>query len=142
MIILGLLLAAVGAVFGLDLLWKNKFRVPEPVVFGQSLGISSGRWLFILGVIVGAAITLGVAMLLGGLGRKRAKAVAAHQNTKDRQVAETERDTLQVDNDRLRRQLDEQIAREPHPTAGSRDRAGATRADSGVDDPDIGRPNL
>jgi hypothetical protein len=139
MIVLGFLLAAAGAVFGLDLLWKNKFRVPDPVVFGQSLGLSSGRWLFVIGVIAGAAITLGVAMVLAGLGRRGAKAVAAHKNKKDQRHTDSERDALQVDNDRLRRMLDELKSGEPHPAGGTRYRAGATSVEGVDDDPIVGR---
>ena len=137
MIILGFLLAAAGAVFGLDLLWKNKFRVPDPVAFGQSLGVTSGRWLFVIGVLVGAAIVLGVALVMAGLGRKATKAVAAHKDKKHDREAGNERDALQADNDNLRRQLDQQqVAETPSTvTSGRHYRAGATSTDVTGDDP-------
>jgi hypothetical protein len=115
MIVIGFLLAAAAAVFGLDLLWKNRFKVTDPTVFSNSLGISSVRWLFLVGVIVGAAIVFGVALLLAGLGRKRTKSVAARKTKRESLHAEKQRDTLQADNDHLRRQVDQQRVTIAHP---------------------------
>lgn len=39
MIIIGLVLLIVAAVFGLDLIWKNHYTIRSPDLFGQTLGI-------------------------------------------------------------------------------------------------------
>ena len=109
MIFLGFILVAAGAVFGLDLLWKNSYRLHTIDVFGQSLGVSSTRWLFLVGVIVGAAIVLGVILLIAGLGRKGAKAVSTHKGHRQNRQ---ERQDLEARNEDLRNRLQVLEARE------------------------------
>ena len=74
MIIIGLVLLIVAAVFGLDLIWKNHYTVRSPALFGQTLGIHNAAEFFIIGAIAGAILLLGIAMMLAGLRRKGAKA--------------------------------------------------------------------
>ena len=54
MIITGLVLLIVAAVFGLDLIWKNHYTIRSPAPFGQTLGIHNAAELFIIGAIAGA----------------------------------------------------------------------------------------
>ncbi len=102
MILIGLVLVVAGAVFGLDLLWKNHFRVPDPLIFGQSLGISGSRWLFVLGLLTGAAVALGVVLVLSGTRRRASKARSGHQQRKTLEATRSERDALRAENEGLR----------------------------------------
>jgi len=70
MIIIGLLLLIVAAIVGLDIVWKNTLQVPDVVLFGQTLGIHSARVFFLGGIIVGAVLMLGIALILGGYAAK------------------------------------------------------------------------
>ena len=63
MIIIGLVLLIVAAVFGLDLIWKNHYTIRSPALFGQTLGIHNAAELFIIGAIAGAILLLGIAMM-------------------------------------------------------------------------------
>lgn len=74
MVITGLVLLIVAAVFGLDLIWKNQYTIRSPALFGQTLGIHTAAELFIIGAIAGAILLLGVAMMLAGLRRKGTQA--------------------------------------------------------------------
>lgn len=91
MIIIGLVLLIVAAVFGLDLIWKNHYTVRSPALFGQTLGIHNAAEFFIIGAIAGAILLLGIAMMLAGLRRKEAR------------NAGRDRDKAQEENDKLRR---------------------------------------
>jgi hypothetical protein len=44
-IIIGLVLLVVAAVFGLDLSWKNHYTIRSPALFGQTLGIHNAAEL-------------------------------------------------------------------------------------------------
>ncbi len=85
MIILGLLLLIVAAIVGLDILWKNTFQVPDVVLFGQTLGIHSARVFFLAGIIIGAVLMLGIALILGGIRRKGSKALQRRRERKQNQ---------------------------------------------------------
>lgn len=106
MIIVGLVLLVVGAGFGLDLVWKNSYAVKSPRVFGQTLGIHHASTLFIVGAIAGAAVLLGIAMLMAGMRRKGTKAKQHRQDHREAKVAGRERDKAQQENETLRQRLD------------------------------------
>ena len=120
MILIGLLLVAAAVVFGLDLLWKNSFRVPSPVVFGQKVGVSSARWLFLLGVVTGAAAMLGVALFIVGLRRNAARAAESHREHRAVRSTRQERDELQAENEELRQRLDDRSVSERQPVREER----------------------
>jgi hypothetical protein len=111
MIITGLVLLVVAAVFGLDLIWKNHYPIRSPALFGQTLGIGNAAELFAIGAIAGAILLLGISMMLAGLRRKATK---ARQHRAERKEAERkearnagrDRDKAQEENDELRRRLD------------------------------------
>jgi cell division protein FtsB len=140
MIILGLLLLVVAAIFGLDLIWKNHFTIRSPALFGQTLGIHNAAGFFILGAITGAVLLLGIAMVLAGMRRKGTKAKQHRAQRKeasnarhDRDQAQAERDQVQAERDRVREENEKLHRRVDHddiPTdsAGTRS-SGATAAD-------------
>jgi hypothetical protein len=132
MILMGLLLVVAAAVFGLDLLWKNSFRVQSPVVFGQSLGMSSGRWLFLIGAVAGAVFVLGLALLLGGLRRKAAKVAASRRLHRADRSTGQERDELQAENEQLRRRLDDRSVSEQLPVSDERQTLTGGRAGASI----------
>jgi hypothetical protein len=51
MIIIGLVLLIVAAVFGPDLIWKNHYTIRSPDLFGQTLGIHNAAEFFIIAAI-------------------------------------------------------------------------------------------
>jgi hypothetical protein len=102
-IIIGLVLLIVAAVFGLDLIWKNHYTVRSPALFGQTLGIHNAAEFFIIGAIAGAILLLGIAMMLAGLRRKGAKARRHRADRKEARNAGRDRDKAQEENDKLRR---------------------------------------
>jgi uncharacterized membrane protein len=104
-IIIGLVLLIVAAVFGLDLIWKNHYPIRIPSLFGQTLGIHNAAELFIIGAISGAVLLLGIAMMLGGLRRKGTKAKQHRAERKEARNAGRDRDKAQEENDKLRRRL-------------------------------------
>jgi hypothetical protein len=106
-IITGLVLLIVAAVFGLDLIWKNQYTIRSPALLGQTLGIHNAAEFFIIGAIAGAILLLGVAMILTGLRRKGTKARQHRAERKEARNAGRDRDKAQEENDKLRRRLDE-----------------------------------
>lgn len=106
MIIIGLVLLIVAAVFGLDLIWKNHYAIRSPALFGQTLGIHNAAEFFIIGAIAGAILLLGIAMMLAGLRRKGAKARRHRADRKEARNADRDRDKAQEENDERRRRLD------------------------------------
>jgi hypothetical protein len=107
MIIIGLVLLIAAAGFGLDLVWKNQYSVRSPELFGQTLGIHNAAVFFVLGAITGAALLVGLALLLAGLRRKGSKARQRRQDRKEARNASLERDRAQEENEKLRRQLEQ-----------------------------------
>ena len=105
MIIIGLVLLIVAAVFGLDLIWKNHDTIRSPALFGQTLGIHNAAEFFIIGAIAGAILLLGIAMMLAGLRRKGTKARQHRAERKEARNAGRDCDKAQ-ENDELRRRLD------------------------------------
>ena len=108
MIIIGLVLLIVAAVFGLDLMWKNTFDIQNPVVFGQTLGIHSASVFFLVGAITGAVVIVGIVLVLLGLRRKGRLAVRHHRERKDASQTQAARTALESDNAALRHELDAQ----------------------------------
>jgi hypothetical protein len=107
MIIIGLVLLIAAAGFGLDLVWKNQYSVRSPELFGQTLGIHNAAVFFVIGAITGAALLLGLALLLAGLRRKGSKARQRRQDRREARNASLERDRAQEENEKLRRQLEQ-----------------------------------
>ena len=107
MIIIGLVLLIVAAVFGLDLIWKNHYTIRSPALFGQTLGIHNAAEFLIIGAIAGVVLILGIAMILTGLRRKGIKARQHRAERKEARNAGRDRDKAQEGNDKLRRRLDE-----------------------------------
>jgi len=136
-ILIGLVLLIVAAVFGLDLLWKNTFPVNDTLVFGQSLGIHTARGFFLVGVITGAVLLLGISLILSGIHRKGRKVIQRRKDKKETGKTHEDRDQLAADNADLRRQLDDKHSSpapaqgEQHATAAGEEssRAGATKTD-------------
>jgi hypothetical protein len=110
MIIIGLVLLIAAAGFGLDLVWKNQYSVRSPELFGQTLGIHNAAVFFVIGVITGAVLLVGLALLLAGLRRKGSKARQRRQDRREARNASLERDRAQEENEKLRRQLEQDDA--------------------------------
>jgi uncharacterized protein HemY len=94
-IIIGLVLLIVAAVFGLDLIWKNHYTIRSPASFGQTLGIHNAAEFFIIGAIAAAILLLGIAMMLAGLRRKGAEAKRHRAERKEARNAGRDRDKAQ-----------------------------------------------
>ena len=106
MIIIGLVLLAAAAVFGLDLIWKNHYTMRSPALFGQTLGIHNAAEFFIIGAITGAVLLLGISLMLAGARRKGSQAKKHRAERKEARQAGRERDKAQQENEKLHRQLD------------------------------------
>jgi len=105
---LGLLLLAAAGVFGLVVALSNAgtdhvARGTE--IFGYTTTMSTGR-LFLIGIVTGIAGTLGLALMLGKLGRS-AKQHRQRKATRH-QLADTE--ALVVERDRLAAELQQERA--------------------------------
>lgn len=83
MIIVGLILVVAGVVFGIDVAVKNRFPVRDIEVFGSTLGFHHAEQIFVLGVITGAAILLGLALLVAGIVRSRSRNVAVRRQPQE-----------------------------------------------------------
>lgn len=106
MIFIGFLLLAAAAVFGLDLIWKNHYTIRSPALFGQTLGIHNAAVFFVVAAICGAVLVLGIALMLAGMRRKGHKAKQHRAERKEARRASRDRDKVQEENEKLRRQLD------------------------------------
>jgi hypothetical protein len=73
MIIVGVILVAAGAAFGIDVVMKNRFTVSDIEVFGNTLGLHHAEQIFLLGALTGAVILLGLVLLVAGVVRSRTK---------------------------------------------------------------------
>jgi hypothetical protein len=127
MIILGLVLLIAAVIFGLDLIWKNHFTIRSPALFGQTLGIHNAAEFFILGVIVGAVLLLGIVMILAGLRRKGVKARQHRVERKEAKSARHDWDQVRAENEKLHHRLDHDDTHQDA-EAGT-DRSGATAVD-------------
>ncbi len=108
MIIIGLVLLVVAVIFGVDLIFTNSHHIASPAIFGQSLGFTNEATLFVVGVITGAVLLLGIVLLLSGMRHKGAKAIRRHHEDKAAKNTRSERDRLASDNEHLRGELAQQ----------------------------------
>jgi hypothetical protein len=109
MAIIGLLLMAAAVTFGIELVVSNtQFTTGE--VFTRTVeGVTAGGF-FLTGVIAGAVFLLGLAMLLGSLGRGRRKRAQRREVVGETQSTLSD---LSEENAQLRRELaDERRNRE------------------------------
>jgi hypothetical protein len=106
MIIIGLVLFLAAAIFGVDVADKNRFRTRDIQAFGDSLGVSGAAHLYVIGAITGAALVLGLALVLAGLGRKGSKARSRRRERKDLAHQDTEVERLRRQNEEMRLELD------------------------------------
>ena len=97
MIIIGLLVLVATMAFGVDLVWKNDVHIANPTVFGEKLGIHSAASLFVVGVITGAALVVGVTVLVWGVRRKGASVVSRRHERQETRRLREERDRLRVE---------------------------------------------
>jgi hypothetical protein len=104
-VIIGLLFVAVSAIFGIDLVAKNRYKIPSLHVFGENIGLGGSARLYILGAITGAVLMLGLVLLLAGLRRKSSKATTRRRERKAATAREQEVESLQAENAKLRSQL-------------------------------------
>jgi uncharacterized integral membrane protein len=104
-IIIALLVLIAALIFGVDLIFQNHHHVSVAKVFGQSLGLHNEADLIVVGVIIGAAIMLALALMGSGLRRKGSRAVARRLERKDVRRTRGQRDELVSDNERLRAEL-------------------------------------
>ena len=124
MIIIGLLLLIAAVIFGIDLIFTNHHHFTNPVVFGHSLGLTNDAAVFIVGAITGAAVLLGIALIMSGMRHKAAKAIDHRHERKDAEGDRGERDDLAKKNDRLAKKNDRlqgQLAQERATSATSED---------------------
>jgi hypothetical protein len=122
MIIIGLLLLIAAVIFGIDLILSNHHHFTNPAVFGHSLGLTNDAALFIVGAITGAAVLLGIALIMWGTRHKAANALAHRRERTDAKGALGERDDLAKKNTRLAKKntrLEAQLAQERSPSEGS-----------------------
>jgi hypothetical protein len=105
-VLIGLLLLVAAAVFGIDLVAKNRFAVRNLDLFGSSVGIHSASRLFVLGAITGAVVLLGVVLIVAGLGRKGSRAASRRRERRRTAAAISETETVRAQNVDLRQQLD------------------------------------
>ena len=115
MVVIGLVLFFAAAVFGLDVADKNRFRTRDIQAFGDSLGVSGAAHLYVIGAITGAALVLGLGLILAGLGRKGAKARARHHERKTTEARESELSELRRQN----AELGQELGSRNEPPAGS-----------------------
>jgi hypothetical protein len=104
MAILGLLLMAAAAVIGTEIVVSNT-QFTNAEAFNRVVeGVTAGGF-FLAGVIAGAVFLLGLALLLGGVGRGRRRRVSRREAVSE---VSTTADTLAAENDSLRRELAEE----------------------------------
>lgn len=111
MVLLGLLLVAAAAVFGTELVLSNT-QTTTGEAFDQTVaGMTAGEF-FLVGAGTGLVLCLGLLMMFGGIGRRRARrAKAKHAITESRnevRTTENELASLADENERLRRELEEE----------------------------------
>jgi hypothetical protein len=83
MIIVGLILIVAGVVFGIDIAVKNRFPVRDVEVFGSTLGFHHAEQIFLLGVITGAVVLLGLVLLIAGIVRNRSRNVGRRRQPRE-----------------------------------------------------------
>ena len=114
MIIIGVLLVAAALVFGVDLIFQNHhYHVITPTVFGEGLGFHSEAPIFIVGMITGAAIVLGFALVVLGIRHPGVRAGGQRRDRRDVREARDQRDDLGAQNQALRCELEREQAPVP-----------------------------
>jgi hypothetical protein len=101
MILVGVVLFLAAAIFGLDIVDKNRFRIRAIRAFGDNLGVSGAAHLYIVGAITGAALVVALLLILSGLRRKGTKARIRRRERKAAAKQEGELARLRTRNDRL-----------------------------------------
>lgn len=134
MIIVGLLVIIGAGIFGADLVFNNTYKVQSPEVFGQSIGLTNMAAIFMVGVFVGAAILLGIALIVWGMRHKGTKASRHRQERRDAQQSRNERDDLAAQNEQLRAERQTQTADVATPSSSDRGSVRAESGDAGVGD--------
>jgi membrane protein implicated in regulation of membrane protease activity len=109
-VVLGLILLVLCVVLGSGIVLSNTDDVPDTAAFGVSVTNVSVGGLFLLGTAVGAVAMLGLALMLIGAARKRAKKVALKREV---QHVRTEQETLAEENARLQEQLEQERTASP-----------------------------
>jgi hypothetical protein len=141
--VIGLAVFVVAAVFGIDLVDKNRYKIPSLHVFGENIGLGGSGRLYVLGVITGAALMLGLLLFLAGLRRKSSQATARRRQRKEATALEREVESLRAERAGWReRQFDgqgNQIG-----TQGNRidrgDGTGSRESDASAEAPTQGAP--
>jgi hypothetical protein len=122
MAVLGLLLLLSAAGLSLDVVFQNTSSITVDAL-GQTFTLSSG-WLFVAGVITGAAGLLGLRLLFGSMARahSRRRALAESRGTSQ---------DLQADRDRLAAELDHERAGRTSTTAAPMQHSAAAARENG-----------
>lgn len=143
MVIVGLLLLLAAGIFGVDLAVKNRFSTRDLYGFGEDLGISGSAHIYVLGAITGAAIIIGVTLVVAGLGRKQGKATERRRVRETATTRTSEVERLRAENTELRSRVDQGAMDQDEPAnVGSEDRSipAAPQRDLDLDPPrDPGR---
>jgi hypothetical protein len=111
MIIVGLLLLIAALIFGVELVFGNHhLDAHSPVVFGQSLAVHNEAALFVVGVITGAAILIGLSLIASGFRFRGARAATRYRDNSELVAARDERDALAAENVNLKAELERERA--------------------------------
>ena len=105
MIALGLILVLAGAAVGLDIVFRHSHRIENVPPFGLNMGIHSVTSVFFLGLLTGAAILLGVALLLAGTRRQGSRVLSRHREHRELHSTQQTAESLQTENQKLRQRL-------------------------------------
>lgn len=111
MVVLGLLLVAAAAVFGTEAVLSNPQTTTGEAFNQTAAGVSAAEF-FLAGAGTGLLLLLGLLMIFGGFGRRRAhRAQVRHAVSEQRrevEMTEGELAAVAEENDRLRRELEEE----------------------------------
>lgn len=102
MVAIGFVLLVLSGFLAAGIVLNNREPV-EAEAFGVSLDNASIGGLFLVGMVVGVIAMLGLAMMLSGAVRRRAKRVAVKREVRD---VRDERETLAEENTRLQAELE------------------------------------
>lgn len=104
MVVLGLLLAAIAAVVGVDIVLENTSRVSGTIFQQTVTGLSLGG-VFLAGAIAALVFALGLWLLFGGAARARRRRQERRAALRE---AAQQKDSLAAENERLARALEEE----------------------------------
>lgn len=82
MVLIGLVLLAAAAAFGIDIAAQNRFDI-DVEVFGQTFA-STPAAVFVAGAVTGMAAALAVFLLRDGMGRTRRRRATVRETTAER----------------------------------------------------------